>query len=115
MNLSPFIQRLPKAELHLHIEGTLEPELMLKLAARNNVPPPFRSPAEAKDPYRFSNLDQFLHVYYRSMSVLRTERGLQRPHHRLPGTGRLPGRPARRDLLRPPGPHRPGRGLRRRS
>ena len=74
MNLSPFIQHLPKAELHLHIEGTLEPEMMLNLAVRNNVPLPFRSPAEAKDSYRFSNLDEFLAVYYRSMRVLRTER-----------------------------------------
>ena len=73
MNLSQFIQHLPKAELHLHIEGTLEPELMLELAARNNVLLTFRSPAEARDSYRFSNLDQFLEVYYRSMSVLRTE------------------------------------------
>jgi len=74
VNLSPFIQRLPKAELHLHIEGTLEPELMFELAALNNVTTPFRSPAEAKESHRFSNLDQFLDVYYRSMSVLRTER-----------------------------------------
>ena len=74
MNPSPFIQCLPKAELHLHIEGTLEPVLMFELAARNNVTIPFRSPAEAGKSHRFSNLDQFLDVYYRSMSVLRTER-----------------------------------------
>lgn len=73
MNLSPFIQHLPKAELHLHIEGTLEPELMLELAARNDVPVPFNTPGEARDSYRFSNLEAFLSIYYRSMAVLRTE------------------------------------------
>ena len=74
MNVSPFIQDLPKAELHLHIEGTLEPELMFELAARNNVPIPFNSPADVRDSYHFSNLREFLEVYYRSMSVLRTRK-----------------------------------------
>ena len=74
MNVSPFIQNLPKAELHLHIEGTLEPELMFELAARNNVPIPFNSPAGVKDSYHFSNLEEFLGVYYLSMSVLRTRK-----------------------------------------
>ena len=72
MNLSPFIQKLPKAELHLHIEGTLEPELIFELATLNNLPTPFNSPDEARASYRFSNLEEFLEVYYRSMSVLRT-------------------------------------------
>ena len=70
MKISPFIQGLPKAELHLHIEGTLEPELMLHLARRNRVTLPFATPGEAQDSYRFLNLDEFLNVYYRSMSVL---------------------------------------------
>ncbi len=73
MSLSPFIQDLPKAELHLHIEGALEPELMFRLAAENSIPIPSRSPAAARDSYRFSNLDEFLEVYYRSMAVLRTQ------------------------------------------
>ena len=67
MNLSPFIQNLPKAELQLHIEGTLEPELMLELAARNNVPVPFNTPVEARASNRFSSLGEFLEIYYRSM------------------------------------------------
>ena len=66
MNVSLFIQHMPKAELHLHIEGTLEPELMIDLAARNNVLLPFHLPAAAKYSHRFSNLGQFLEVYYRS-------------------------------------------------
>lgn len=74
MATSPFIQRLPKAELHLHIEGTLEPEQMLAIARRNRVSLPFASADEAKAAYRFSNLQSFLHIYYRTMSVLLTER-----------------------------------------
>ena len=73
MNLPAFIQHLPKAELHLHIEGTLEPGLILKLAARNNIPVPFNPSAQAGASYRFSNLDGFLDIYFRSMAVLRTE------------------------------------------
>ena len=72
MMVSQFIRNLPKAELHLHIEGTLEPELMLTLASRNGIPLPFTTAAEARAAYRFSNLDQFLDIYYRSMSVLVT-------------------------------------------
>lgn len=73
MTTSLFIQRLPKAELHLHIEGTLEPEQMLAMARRNRVSLPFASADEAKAAYRFSDLQDFLHIYYRTMSVLLTE------------------------------------------
>jgi len=68
-----FIEGLPKVELHLHIEGSLEPELMFKLAKRNNVGLPFNSVDEVRDAYSFGNLQDFLDIYYRGMSVLRTE------------------------------------------
>jgi adenine deaminase len=69
-----FIAGLPKAELHLHIEGTLEPELMFELAARNGVTLPFRSVEELRAAYAFRNLQEFLDLYYRGTDVLRTER-----------------------------------------
>lgn len=68
-----YIRRLPKAELHLHIEGSLEPELMFELAARNGVELPFDSVDEVKQAYQFSNLQDFLDIYYQGMSVLITE------------------------------------------
>ncbi len=67
------IQRLPKAELHLHIEGSFEPELMMHLAARNRIDLRFKTLEEAKAAYRFSNLQEFLDLYYEGMQVLRTE------------------------------------------
>lgn len=67
-----FLRRLPKAELHLHIEGTLEPELMFTLAERNNVSLPFASVDEARAAYDFRDLQSFLDLYYQGMSVLRT-------------------------------------------
>ena len=73
-DLAAFVRRLPKAELHLHLEGTLEPELMLELGARNRVPVPYRSAAEARAAYAFTDLRSFLNLYYRGMEVLRTER-----------------------------------------
>ena len=69
-----WLRRLPKAELHLHIEGTLEPEMLFTLAERNGVELPFRDVAEARAAYRFERLDDFLALYYRGMSVLQTER-----------------------------------------
>ncbi len=68
-----FIRGLPKAELHLHIEGTLEPELMFDLAARNGVDLPFASVDEIRAAYRFSDLQSFLDIYYQGAAVLRTE------------------------------------------
>ena len=73
MSISPFIQRLPKAELHLHIEGALEPELMLDMARRNGVDLPFSAADEARAAYRFSNLQDFLDIYYQGVNVLHTE------------------------------------------
>jgi adenine deaminase len=68
-----FIAGLPKAELHLHIEGSLEPELMFALAARNNVAIPFDSVEAVRAAYAFSNLQDFLDIYYQGMAVLLTE------------------------------------------
>ncbi len=72
MNISPFIQGLPKAELHLHIEGTFEPELMFAIAARNHVELPYASVDELRAAYEFSNLQDFLDIYYQGMNVLVT-------------------------------------------
>jgi adenosine deaminase len=65
--------RLPKAELHLHIEGTLEPELIFALAERNRVSLPYRSVDELRHAYAFTDLQSFLDLYYAAMNVLRTE------------------------------------------
>lgn len=69
-----FVQGLPKAELHVHIEGTLEPELKLKLAQRNHVDIGQSTIQEVKDSYNFNDLASFLAVYYPAMNVLQTER-----------------------------------------
>ncbi len=71
--LVDYARRLPKAELHLHIEGSLEPEMMVALAKRNAIEIPFKSVDEARAAYQFSNLQDFLDIYYQGMSVLRTE------------------------------------------
>jgi len=68
-----FIAGLPKAELHLHIEGTFEPELMFKLAERNAITLPFASVAALHEAYDFNELQDFLDIYYQGMNVLRTE------------------------------------------
>ncbi len=65
-----FIRALPKIELHLHIEGTLEPRLMFEMARRNGVDIPFESEAEIRDAYRFSDLQSFLDIYYQGANVL---------------------------------------------
>jgi adenine deaminase len=72
-DIGAFIDAMPKAELHLHIEGTLEPELRFDLAARNNISLPYASAAEMRAGYGFTDLTSFLVVYYESMSVLLTE------------------------------------------
>jgi adenosine deaminase len=68
------LQRLPKAELHLHIEGTFEPELIFAIATRNGLDPGYRSIEALRAAYRFSDLQSFLNVYYAGMRVLQTER-----------------------------------------
>lgn len=73
MNLAKLIERIPKAELHLHIEGTLEPELMLALAQRNQVELPYANVDEIRRAYEFSDLQSFLDIYYAGAAVLITE------------------------------------------
>lgn len=68
------IKKLPKAELHLHIEGTFEPELMFEIAKRNNVNIRFKDVAEIKKAYDFHNLQSFLDIYYEGANVLLKER-----------------------------------------
>jgi len=71
--LARHIDRLHKSELHIHIEGTLEPEMMFALARRNNVTLPYPNVASLRAAYRFSRLQDFLDLYYQGMSVLLTE------------------------------------------
>lgn len=68
---------VPKAELHLHIEGTLEPELAFALAARNGVELPYPDTDALREAYRFQDLQSFLNLYYELMAVLRTERDFE--------------------------------------
>ncbi|WP_428407805.1 adenosine deaminase [Hyphococcus sp.] len=72
-DLIAYASALPKAELHLHIEGSLEPEMLFKLARRNKIDIPFKSVEEIRAAYEFSNLQDFLDIYYQGMNVLRTE------------------------------------------
>ncbi|KAG2445067.1 hypothetical protein HYH02_008934 [Chlamydomonas schloesseri] len=72
-SLRRFIEVVPKAELHVHVEGALEPELMLALAARNGLPPPYPSVEAARAAYHFTDLQSFLDLYYFGCSVLRTQ------------------------------------------
>jgi adenine deaminase len=62
--MNDLINRIPKAELHLHIEGTFEPELMFEIARRNNVDIPYTTVDELKSAYVFGNLQDFLDIYY---------------------------------------------------
>jgi adenine deaminase len=71
--LKDFIQGLPKVELHMHIEGSLEPKLMFELAQRNGVKIPFKNVDEVRKAYSFSDLQDFLDIYYSGMSVLQKE------------------------------------------
>lgn len=71
--LEQFIQNIPKAELHMHIEGSLEPELMFVLAKRNNISLPYESIEAAHEAYNFQDLQSFLNIYYAGMKVLITE------------------------------------------
>ena len=70
MSIVEFIKKKPKAELHLHIEGTLEPEHMFVLAKRNNIQIPFNNISDVKKAYNFSNLESFLKIYYEGSKVL---------------------------------------------
>jgi adenine deaminase len=70
--MTGFIEGLPKAELHLHIEGTIEPETLFRLAARNGVKLPYDSVDSLRAAYEFTNLQDFLDLYYQGMAVLQT-------------------------------------------
>ncbi|MGH3650466.1 MAG: adenosine deaminase family protein, partial [Acidimicrobiia bacterium] len=70
--MDDYIRQLPKAELHLHIEGTLEPEMMFDLARRNRYELPFRDVDSVKAAYDFTNLQSFLDIYYQGAAVLQT-------------------------------------------
>ena len=68
---------IPKAELHVHIEGTFEPELIFEIATRNKITLPYSSIEELKEKYNFSNLQEFLDIYYSACSILITERDFE--------------------------------------
>ena len=108
-DLSGFIAGMPKAELHLHLEGTLEPELKFELAARNGLDLPYRSVAEMRAAYAFDDLPSFLAVYYEGMSVLPTSgtSTISRPPTFARAASQK--RRLRRGVLRPAGPHDPRR------
>ena len=69
MDVRSFVRGLPKAELHLHLEGSLEPDMLMRLADRNKVGIPFRSVEEIRAAYRFTELQDFLDVYYQGMNT----------------------------------------------
>ncbi|MGF1690956.1 adenosine deaminase [Photobacterium kagoshimensis] len=71
--MNAFIQGLPKVELHLHIEGSLEPELLFELAKRNDIDIPYQSPQALRKAYEFEDLQSFLDIYYQGANALRTE------------------------------------------
>ena len=73
MNVEAFVRELPKAELHLHIEGTLEPEMVFALASRNGLVLPYSSVAALRAAYCFVDLQSFLDVYYACAQVLQTD------------------------------------------
>jgi adenosine deaminase len=68
--MKDFIHRIPKAELHLHIEGTLEPEMMFTLAERNHIRLPYQTITQVRKAYEFTNLQSFLDIYYQGARVL---------------------------------------------
>ncbi|MEA3548176.1 MAG: adenosine deaminase [Thermodesulfobacteriota bacterium] len=68
-----WLNKLPKVELHLHLEGSLEPELMFELAQRNNIELPFETVEQVHQAYKFSNLQDFLDIYYQGADVLQVE------------------------------------------
>jgi adenosine deaminase len=73
MSLNDFISQLPKAELHLHIEGTFEPELLFSIASRNGIDLKYKSVEELRRAYQFANLQEFLDIYYAGAGVLLNE------------------------------------------
>lgn len=110
-----FVAGLPKAELHLHLEGSLEPEQMVAFARRNRVDIPFASVEEVRAAYDFSNLQDFLDIYYQGMNVLRTEQDffdmtkayLDRVHADGPGMWRCSSTPRATPSAPSPSPWSP--------
>jgi adenosine deaminase len=74
MSIEEFIKNIPKAELHVHIEGTFEPELMFEIAKRNNISLRYKTVEEVKNAYNFTDLQSFLDIYYAGAKVLIHER-----------------------------------------
>ena len=72
-DMDAFIRGMPKAELHVHIEGALEPEMRLRLARRNGVELPYRTASELAASYKYQDLSSFLALYFSGMDVLQTE------------------------------------------
>lgn len=68
-----FLYNMPKAELHMHLEGSIEPEMMMTIGRRNSIALPFANENEARAAYQFKDLQSFLDIYYRSADVLQTE------------------------------------------
>ena len=73
VDVREFVRGLPKAELHLHLEGSLEPSMLMRLATKNRIEIPFRTVEEIQAAYRFTELQDFLDIYYQGMNVLREE------------------------------------------
>ena len=72
-NLYEICRKIPKAELHIHIEGTLEPEMIMELSKRNNIPIPYNSVEEIKEKNKFNNLKEFIDVYMSTCKILKFE------------------------------------------
>nr|WP_315983216.1 hypothetical protein [Aliamphritea spongicola] len=72
--MQQLIQAIPKAELHLHLEGSLEPELMFELARRNNITLPYETVEDIRAAYEFSNLQDFLDIYYQGPTYYRPKK-----------------------------------------
>lgn len=72
-NIIKFIEQAPKTEIHLHLEGSFEPEFMFELAKRNEIEIAYDSVEEAKEAYQFNNLQEFLDIYYAGAQVLIAE------------------------------------------
>jgi len=76
-NLISFCYGIPKAELHIHVEGSFEPELIFEIAQRNKIQIPYNNTEELREKYKFKNLQEFLDIYYEACSVLLTEKDFE--------------------------------------